>query len=65
VRRAYRQAVLNTYDLYGAHTYQHHKTDDEIRALVAALQPDPSKVENAVAYFAKPQPVGCALRVRK
>jgi SAM-dependent methyltransferase len=65
LRRAYRQAVLNTYDLYGAHTYQHHKTDEELRALVAELQPDASKIENADAYFAKPPPVGCALRLRK
>lgn len=65
LRRVHRQAVLNTYDLFGAHTYQHHKTDDEIRSLVAELQPDPKKVANVAAYFAKPPPVGCALRIRK
>jgi SAM-dependent methyltransferase len=63
VRRAYRQAFLDTFDWYGAHAYQHHKTEDEIRALVSELQPDASKVQNLDRYFASPPPPGCALRV--
>ena len=65
LRRAYRSAALNTFDCYGSHSYQHMKTDDEIRALVAELQPDSSRVLNADRYFLRPQPVGIALRLRK
>ena len=62
-RRAYRQAFLNTFDWFGAHTYQHYKTDEEIRALVAELQPESIKVKNLDRYFEKPPLSGCALRV--
>jgi SAM-dependent methyltransferase/uncharacterized protein YbaR (Trm112 family) len=63
LRRRYRSASLNTFDAYGSHQYQHHKRDDEIRALVSALQPDARKVGNMDKYFLRPPPVGCALRV--
>lgn len=63
IRRRYRATVLNTFDAYGSHAYQHHKTDEEIRALVRQLQCDESKVLNADSYFLRPQPIGCALRV--
>jgi len=56
---------LNTFDMFGAHRYQHLKTDEEIRALVAALQPDSSAVLNMDRYFRRPAPIGCALRVRR
>ena len=65
LRRAYRSAALNTFDCYGSHSYQHLKTDDEIRALVAELQPDAAKVLNTDRYFLRPPPVGIALRLRK
>jgi SAM-dependent methyltransferase/uncharacterized protein YbaR (Trm112 family) len=61
--RRYRNASLNTFDWYGSHEYQHHKSDAEMRALVTALQPDPSKVGNLDKYFARPPLIGCALRV--
>lgn len=64
-RRAYKSTVLNTFDCYGAHTYQHMKSDDEIRALVRELQPDPAKVLNADRYFLRPPPIGIALRLKK
>lgn len=63
LRRAYRATVLNTFDCYGSHGYQHHKTDAEILALVGELQPDRSKVLNVEPYFQRPAPIGCALRV--
>lgn len=63
IRRRYRATVLNTFDAYGSHAYQHHKTDEEIRNLVNSLQSDPGKVLNADRYFLRPQPIGCALRV--
>jgi 2-polyprenyl-3-methyl-5-hydroxy-6-metoxy-1,4-benzoquinol methylase len=61
--RCYKAGVLNTFDCYGAHAYQHLKTDDEIRALVSELQPDAHKVLNEEAYFLRPQPIGIALRL--
>ena len=65
LRRAYRSAALNTFDCYGSHSYQHLKTDNEIRTLVAELQPDRSMVLNMDRYFLRPPPVGIALRLRK
>ena len=62
-RRSYRQAFLNTFDWFGAHTYQHYKTEEEIRALLVELQPELIKVKNIDRYFQKPLPSGCALRV--
>jgi hypothetical protein len=56
---------MNTFDGFGSHTYQHHKTDAEIIALVRDLQPDASKVLNMEKYFLRPAPIGCALRVYK
>jgi SAM-dependent methyltransferase len=63
LKRRIRSATLNTFDTYGAHLYQHHKRDIEIRALVKELQPDYSKILNADKYFQRPPPIGCALRV--
>jgi SAM-dependent methyltransferase/uncharacterized protein YbaR (Trm112 family) len=65
LERLYKAAVLNTYDWYGYHEYQHQKTADELQQLVAELQPDPTCVVNAERFFSAPQPVGIALRVRK
>jgi SAM-dependent methyltransferase len=61
--RCYKAGVLNTFDCYGAHAYQHLKTDDEIRNLVIELQPDSKKVLNFETYFLRPQPIGIALRL--
>lgn len=63
--RRYRATVLNTFDAFGSHTYQHHKPDAEIRSLVRQLQPDPGKIANMEAYFTRPQPIGCALRIAR
>jgi len=65
LKRAYKSGVLNTYDCYGSHAYQHLKTDDEIKNLVCALQPDSTKVLNEDIYFLRPQPIGVALRLFK
>lgn len=61
--RAYKAGVLNTFDCYGAHTYQHLKSDAEILALVRELAP--RRVLNFEAYFSRPQPIGVALRLFK
>jgi len=63
VIRRYRATVLNTFDGFGSHSFQHHKSDAEIRSLIAELQPNPQKIVNIDQYFTKPAPVGCALRI--
>lgn len=63
--KAYKAGVLNTFDCYGSHAYQHLKTDDEIRALVAELQPATHKVLNLERYFLRPAPIGIALRLQR
>jgi SAM-dependent methyltransferase len=66
LRRAYRLAVLNTFDWYGAHEHQHHKTREEIDSLVKELQPDASKVCNLQSYLKLPAPpIGCAIRLER
>jgi len=63
IKRSFKNTALNTFDCFGSHSFQHHKSDDEIRALVQALQPDSTKVLNMDKYFQRPQPIGCALRI--
>jgi SAM-dependent methyltransferase len=63
--RRFAATRLNTFDRFGSHTHQHLKRDDEIRALVDDLQPDPSRVLNMDRYFSRPVPIGCALRIRR
>lgn len=65
LKRRYKNACLNTFDCYGSHQYQHHKSNDEIRDLVNSLQPDRSKVLNSDLYYLRPPPIGCALRIFK
>jgi SAM-dependent methyltransferase len=57
--------ALNTFDGFGAHEYQHHKSEREVRTLVAELQPDAAKVQNVDRYFERPPPIGIALRLRR
>lgn len=54
---------MNTFDRYGAHEFQHHQMNSELKSLVAELQPDPTKVLNADKFYQRPTPIGCALRV--
>ena len=63
LKKRFRATVLNTFDYFGSHAYQHHKTDLEIRELVNSLQPDATKVLNTDKYFMQPPPIGCALRI--
>ena len=63
--RQYRAGVLNTFDWYGAHAFQHHKSEHELREFVRQLQPDIAKVGNLDRYFARPPAIGCALRLEK
>ena len=63
MKRRFKNTTLNTFDYYGSHSFQHHKSDDEIRSLVEALQPDGGKFLNTDKYFQRPVPIGCSLRV--
>ena len=63
--RAYKAGFLNTFDCYGSHSYQHLKSDEEIKNLVNRLQPNLNKVLNYAKYFSRPQPIGIALRLIK
>jgi len=65
IKRRFKNTSLNTFDGYGSHQYQHHKSDDEMRALVKSMQSDESKVLNMEKYFQRTPPIGCALRVLK
>lgn len=65
LRRSYRATLLNTFDLYGSHQFQHHKSDEEIELILHSLQPDPNLVFNRESYFSDPRPHGAALRVTK
>jgi hypothetical protein len=57
--------MLNTFDMYGSHAYQHYLSEAEQRALALSLQPDTARILNWDSYFLTPQPTGCALRVQK
>jgi ubiquinone/menaquinone biosynthesis C-methylase UbiE len=61
--RRYKATALNTFDGFGSHAFQHHKSEYEIKSLVESLQPNPEKVLNAGKYFSRPTPIGCALRI--
>jgi uncharacterized protein YbaR (Trm112 family) len=65
LRRRFQATVLNTFDGFGSHEYQHYKRPAEIRALLSELQPDDSRILNLQAYFSRPPPIGCALRVQR
>ncbi len=65
ISRAYKLGVLNTFDCFGSHQYQHLKTDQELQQLVNELQPKPEYVQNRDGYFLKPPPIGIALRLFK
>jgi hypothetical protein len=61
--RRFNNTSLNTFDSFGSHQFQHLKSDDEIRGLVKAMQPDAAKMVNMDKYFIRSGPIGCALRV--
>lgn len=62
VKRLYTNAVLNTYDWYGSHSYQHQKTPDEITQLMRTLDPPAHRVENLSQFLSRPIPPGLAIR---
>jgi ubiquinone/menaquinone biosynthesis C-methylase UbiE len=64
-RQRFASTRLNTFDAFGSHAYQQYKTDQEIRSLLAELQPEAAKIGNLDRYFSRPPPIGCALRVQR
>ena len=64
-KRLYRNCVLNTFDYFGSHKYQHHMSHEECKALIKDLQPDETKYKNTERYFARPQPIWAGLRIFK
>lgn len=65
VQRAYRAAVVITFDGFGSHGYQHHLSLQEQKALAKSLQPDESQWRGQDAYFKAPMPISAALRLTK
>jgi 2-polyprenyl-3-methyl-5-hydroxy-6-metoxy-1,4-benzoquinol methylase len=63
LRQRFKQAVLNTYDLYGSHLYQHFFTKEQLLALLYSLQPDKAKVLNVEKVFDDPAAKAAAFRV--
>jgi len=63
--RHYKTTVLGTYDAFGTHHYNHHKSDSEIINLIESLQPNTRKVLNREKYFSRPQPIATGLRIFK
>ena len=59
----YKAGVLNTFDMFGSHTYQHIKTERELRDLVSSL--NPTRALNVDKMFGDPPPIGCAFRITK
>lgn len=63
IKRRFKNTCLNTFDTYSSHSFQHQKSDEEIRTLVNALQPNMTKVANMDNYFQRPPLIGYALRL--
>jgi ubiquinone/menaquinone biosynthesis C-methylase UbiE len=55
--------VLNTFDWYGGHSYQHHLSANELATICRSLLPLPSKVQNLEAYKRRPVPPGMQIRL--
>jgi SAM-dependent methyltransferase len=64
-RRAYRAALVITFDGFGGHGHQHHLSFKEQHTLAKKLQPNEKKWRNAEVYFTRPMPISAALRLTK
>jgi SAM-dependent methyltransferase len=64
--RKWRGTVVNTFDSFGGHTYQHYLSLPEQKNLALALQPNTKLWRNSECYFNKrPMPIGLALVLQK
>jgi uncharacterized protein YbaR (Trm112 family) len=58
------QSVLNTFDWYGSHQYQHHMSAAQLATICHGLDPKPSEILNLDAYYKRPLPPGLPLRLK-
>jgi uncharacterized protein YbaR (Trm112 family) len=63
--RLYETTVLNTFDWYGAHAYQHQLSADELGDICNRLTPKAAKLLNLEAYRKRGMPPGLPLRLFK
>lgn len=63
LKRSYKATVLNTFDFFGSHTFQHHLSEQQQRQILQSLQPDAKKILNVDKSFGRPVAIGCAFRV--
>ena len=63
--RNFQAGVINTFDYFGSHAYQHHRSLAELQALADDLQPKRTKQLNRKAFFVNPQAAGIMLRLQK
>jgi uncharacterized protein YbaR (Trm112 family)/ubiquinone/menaquinone biosynthesis C-methylase UbiE len=61
--RLYETTVLNTFDWYGSHRYQHHLSGEELAAICDAMSPKPREILNLNAYYKRPMPPGLPIRL--
>lgn len=61
--RLYETTVLNTFDWYGSHKYQHHLSAKELAAICDAMSPEPRQILNLEAYRRRPLPPGLPIRL--
>ncbi|MBI1309318.1 MAG: methyltransferase domain-containing protein [Proteobacteria bacterium] len=64
LRALYLAGLVNTFDYFGAHQYQHHLSFAQIKAIMASFRPKPTAL-NGKAFFVSPQPIGILLRLKK
>ena len=62
-KRLYETAVLNTFDMYGSHKYQHHLSGIELADICNSLNPKPSRILNLKQYYSRPTPPGLLIRL--
>jgi hypothetical protein len=58
------QSVLNTFDWYGSHQYQHHLSAAQLATICDELTPKPAEILNLEAYYKRPLPPGLPLRLK-
>jgi ubiquinone/menaquinone biosynthesis C-methylase UbiE len=65
IQHNFQAGVINTFDYFGSHAYQHHRSLNELQALADELQPERAKQVNHKIFFVTPQPAGIMLRLKK
>lgn len=63
MKKKYDAGVLNTFDMFGSHEFQHVLSAKAIEEIIQSL--NPTKVENFEKSFGNPPVVGAAVRVFK